>query len=203
MAARALSSGISVVNGKRQSDDHDDQNDEFIVAHMITPFVQRGSQPSAIFFLPAGGCPRIQLITYIYHLSTFLYRQKQPRGTLPCAALTCFIVHAIITAGRDDASALASPLLLLSGAACQFALMAARALSSGISVVNGKRQSDDHYDQNDQFVIGHTTTPFCTKRVSAKRHLFPSCRGLPPHTAYHIYLPFVNISVWTEAAARP
>ena len=110
MAARALSFGISVVNGKRQSDDHDDQNDEFIVAHMITPFVQRGSQPSAIFFLPAGGCPRIQLITYIYHLSTFLYGQKQPRGTLPCAALTCFIVHAIITAGRDDASALASPL---------------------------------------------------------------------------------------------
>ena len=52
-----------------------------------------------------------------------------------------------------------------SGAACQFALMAARALSFGVSVVNGKRQSDDHDDQNDQFVIGHTTTPFCTKRV--------------------------------------
>ena len=90
----------------------------------------------------------------------------------------------------------------MSGAACQFALMAARALSSGVSVVNGKRQSDDHDDQNDEFIVAHMITPFCAKRVSAKRHLFPSCRGLPPHTAYHIYLPFVNISVWTEAAAR-
>ena len=80
--------------------------------------------------------------------------------------------------------------------------MAARALSFGIPVVNGKRQSDDHDDQNDEFIVAHMITPFCAKRVSAKRHLFPSCRGLPPHTTYHIYLPFVNISVWTEAAAR-
>ena len=59
MAARALSFGIPVMNGKRQSDDHDDQNDQFVIGHTITPFVQRGSQPSAICFLPAGGVPRV------------------------------------------------------------------------------------------------------------------------------------------------
>ena len=80
--------------------------------------------------------------------------------------------------------------------------MAARALSSGISVVNGKRQSDDHDDQNDEFVIGHTITPFVQRGSQPSAICFLPAGGCPPHTAYHIYLPFVNISVWTEAAAR-
>ena len=49
MAARALSFGIPVMNGKGQSDDHDDQNDEFIVAHSITPFEGQSQAPSISF----------------------------------------------------------------------------------------------------------------------------------------------------------
>ena len=80
--------------------------------------------------------------------------------------------------------------------------MAARALSSGISVVNGKRQSDDHDDQNDEFVIGHAITPFGKEGLSQAPSASFLPGGLPPRTAYHIYIPFVNISVQIEAAAR-
>ena len=68
MAARALSFGISVVNGKRQSDDHDDQNDEFIVAHSITPFEGQSQAPS-VSFLP-GAMLRHYFNTYILVAST-------------------------------------------------------------------------------------------------------------------------------------
>ena len=68
MAARALSSGISVMNGKRQSDDHDDQNDEFIVAHSITPFEGQSQAPS-VSFLP-GALLRHYFSTYILVAST-------------------------------------------------------------------------------------------------------------------------------------
>ena len=56
MAARALSFGIPVMNGKGQSDDHDDQNDEFIVAHTITPFGNKEGQSQApsVSFLPGA-----------------------------------------------------------------------------------------------------------------------------------------------------
>ena len=71
MAARALSFGISVVNGKRQSDDHDDQNDEFIVAHTITPFGNKEGQSQApsVSFLP-GAMLRHYFNTYILVTST-------------------------------------------------------------------------------------------------------------------------------------
>ena len=111
MAARALSFGVPVVNGKRQSDDHDDQNDQFVIGHTITPFVQRGSQPSAICFLPAGGLAPTYSLSYISTVCQYFCMNRSSRaGTLPCAALTCLAGHAIITAGRDGASLLASPL---------------------------------------------------------------------------------------------
>ena len=63
MAARALSFGIPVMNGKGQSDDHDDQNDEFIVAHSITPFEGQSQAPS-VSFLP-GAMLRHYSSTYV------------------------------------------------------------------------------------------------------------------------------------------
>ena len=110
MAARALSFGISVVNGKRQSDDHDDQNDEFVVAHAITPFGKEGlSQAPSASFLP--GVAPAHSLPYIADVCQHFYMDRSSReGTLPCAALTCFAAYAIITAGRDDAFVPASPL---------------------------------------------------------------------------------------------
>ena len=99
---------VPYVNGKRQSEAHDGQGDQPIISHTATPLVQRGPQPNTIFFLPAGGSP--PRIAYHIYYQYFCMDRNSRAGTLPCAALTCLASHAIITAGRDDASLLASPL---------------------------------------------------------------------------------------------
>ena len=58
--------------------------------------------------------------------------------------------------------------------------MAARALVFMVPVVYRERQSDNHKDDHDDLVCRHDYHPLCRKRVKAKRHRFPSCRGRCP-----------------------
>ena len=67
MAARALSFGISVMDGKCQSDDHNDNNDDLVCSHgLITPLCNKEGQSQApsVSFLP-GAMLRHYFSTYV------------------------------------------------------------------------------------------------------------------------------------------
>ena len=142
MAARALSFGIPVMNGKGQSDDHDDQNDEFIVAHSIAPFEGQSQAPS----IPSCRelCSGI-ILTHIY-----LSRQR----TIPALTFVCSC--GIMTAGRAVFRArhpLASSKHRNRRVGVSYTAVCLSILR------NRDEQSDHRQNDHEEFIVRHAAPP--------------------------------------------